>query len=132
MMLRKIAYTLLLTVSLATNCKPQSIRYLTTTTDSLRKLLPKGYYIFTEVGAKEALKAKIDAAILKLQLDTKDSILAQKETIIIAQKHEIQERILLDANQAKALRKAKTLHLLVGIEVWTYRVAIVLKLMGVW
>lgn len=38
----------------------------------LRKLLPKGFYIITELGAKDALKAKIDADVFKEKFQIAD------------------------------------------------------------
>ena len=42
---------------------PRSIEITgdTISTDSVRKLVPKGFYILTELGAKNALKANVDA-----------------------------------------------------------------------
>lgn len=115
---------------LATTCKAQSTQR--TTTDSLRQLLPKGYYVLTEQGAKDALKAKMEAEFLKKQLVIQDSVIALKDTIISYQKVEIAERVNVDILQQQALKKSKTKAVLKTVEVWAYRVAIVLKIVGLW
>lgn len=115
---------------LATTCKAQSTQR--TTTDSLRQLLPKGYYVLTEQGAKDALKAKMEADFLKKQLVIRDSVIALKDTIINYQKVEIAERVNVDILQQQALKKSKTKAVLKTIEVWAYRAVIVLKIVGLW
>lgn len=121
---------ILLIGCLATTCKAQSTQR--TTTDSLRQLLPKGYYVLTEQGAKDALKAKMEAEFLKKQLVIQDSVIALKDTIISYQKVEIAERVNVDILQQQALKKSKTKAVLKTVEVWAYRVAIVLKIVGLW
>ncbi|MDI9863014.1 hypothetical protein [Flectobacillus longus] len=121
---------ILLIGCLATTCKAQSTQR--TTTDSLRQLLPKGYYVLTEQGAKDALKAKMEADFLKKQLIIRDSVIALKDTIISYQKVEIAERVNVDILQQQALKKSKTKTVLKTIEVWAYRAVIVLKIVGLW
>lgn len=121
---------ILLIGCLATTCKAQSTQR--TTTDSLRQLLPKGYYVLTEQGAKDALKAKMEADFLKKQLVIRDSVIALKDTIISYQKVEIAERVNVDILQQKALKRSKTKTVLKTIEVWAYRAVIVLKIVGLW
>lgn len=121
---------ILLIGCLATTCKAQSTQR--TTTDSLRQLLPKGYYVLTEQGAKDALKAKMEADFLKKQLIIRDSVIALKDTIISYQKLEIAERVNVDILQQKALKRSKTKTVLKTIEVWAYRAVIVLKIVGLW
>ncbi len=121
---------ILLIGCLATTCKAQSTQR--TTTDSLRQLLPKGYYVLTEQGAKDALKAKMEADFLKKQLVIRDSVIALKDTIISYQKVEIAERVNVDILQQQALKKSKTKAVLKTIEVWAYRAVIVLKIVGLW
>jgi len=121
---------ILLIGCLATTCKAQSTQR--TTTDSLRQLLPKGYYVMTEQGAKDALKAKMEADFLKKQLVIRDSVIALKDTIISYQKVEIAERVNVDILQQQALKKSKTKAVLKTIEVWAYRAVIVLKIVGLW
>jgi hypothetical protein len=121
---------ILLIGCLATTCKAQSTQR--TTTDSLRQLLPKGYYVMTEQGAKDALKAKMEADFLKKQLVIRDSVIALKDTIINYQKVEIAERVNVDILQQQALKKSKTKAVLKTIEVWAYRAVIVLKIVGLW
>ena len=121
---------ILLIGCLATTCKAQSTQR--TTTDSLRQLLPKGYYVLTEQGAKDALKAKMEADFLKKQVLIRDSVIALKDTIISYQKVEIAERVNVDILQQQALKKSKTKAVLKTIEVWAYRAVIVLKIVGLW
>ncbi|MDI9870046.1 hypothetical protein [Flectobacillus roseus] len=121
---------ILLIGCLTTTCKAQSTQR--TTTDSLRQLLPKGYYVLTEQGAKDALKAKMEADFLKKQLVIRDSVIALKDTIISYQKVEIAERVNVDILQQQALKKSKTKAVLKTIEVWAYRAVIVLKIVGLW
>ncbi len=121
---------ILLIGCLATTCKAQSTQR--TTTDSLRQLLPKGYYVLTEQGAKDALKAKMEADFLKKQVLIRDSVIALKDTIINYQKVEIAERVNVDILQQQALKKSKTKAVLKTIEVWAYRAVIVLKIVGLW
>lgn len=121
---------ILLIGCLATTCKAQSTQR--STTDSLRQLLPKGYYVLTEQGAKDALKAKMEADFLKKQLVIRDSVIALKDTIISYQKVEIAERVNVDILQQQALKRSKTKAVLKTIEVWAYRAAIILKIVGLW
>ena len=121
---------ILLIGCLATTCKAQSTQR--TTTDSLRQLLPKGYYVLTEQGAKDALKAKMEADFLKKQLVIRDSVIALKDTIINYQKVEIAERVNVDILQQQALKKSKNNAVLKTMEVWAYRAVIVLKIIGLW
>ncbi|NBB26775.1 hypothetical protein [Cellulophaga sp. BC115SP] len=121
---------ILLIGCLATTCKAQSTQR--TTTDSLRQLLPKGYYVLTEQGAKDALKAKMEADFLKKQVLIRDSVIALKDTIISYQKVEIAERVNVDILQQQALNKSKTKAVLKTIEIWAYRAVIVLKIVGLW
>ncbi|MGX7687157.1 hypothetical protein ACWA1C_08345 [Flectobacillus roseus] len=121
---------ILLIGCLATTCKAQSTQR--TTTDSLRQLLPKGYYVLTEQGAKDALKAKMEADFFKKQLVNRDSVIALKDTIINYQKVEIAERVNVDILQQQALKKSKTNAVLKTMEVWAYRAVIVLKIVGLW
>ncbi len=130
MTFKKIVCTIVLINLTAIHSKGQSTQR--SITDSLRLLLPKGYFVLTEQGAKEALKAKIDASIYQRQLALKDSILALKDTIITYQKAEITEWGKVDLLQQKALKKAQTKVVLKTIEVWAYRVALTLKIVGIW
>ena len=47
----------------------------TTTTEKLRKMLPKGYYVFTELAAKDALESKIKASAYFEKLGIAESAL---------------------------------------------------------
>ncbi len=127
---KKMLYMGLLITLTGTTCSGQSTR--PSTTDSLRKLLPKGFVVLTEDGAKEALKAKVDANIYRLQLGIKDSVIIEKDVIISAKNEEIRQRIFINADTEKALKKANRQLVFKTIEVWTLRAALLLKIVRVW
>lgn len=54
-----------------------------TTTERLRKLLPKGYYVFTELAAKNALEAKINADAYQRKLTIAESALQNTSTELL-------------------------------------------------
>jgi len=130
MKLKKILYTWLLISLITTVCNGQLIQR--STSDSLRKLIPKGYVILTEDGAREALKAKVDATIYKLQLGIKDSVLVEKDIIILAKNEELRQHEFISIEREKALKKANRQLVFKTIEVWTLRAALVLKILSVW
>lgn len=78
--LKTLAFIVLLIASLPTICNAQSTEL---TENELVKLRPKGYILFTEAAAREALKDRYDAQALTAVVSLKDSIIITKDAIIL-------------------------------------------------
>lgn len=92
-------------------------------TDSLsfqqvKALIPKGYILFTTSGAKEALKAKIDAISYKNQSIQKDSVIVNQAVSIDNYKSAYQQK---DAENL-ALRKK---NFWINVEKWGLRISVI-------
>ncbi len=109
-----------LIVLLSTSCKAQSIPYSTSREEfeQVKRMIPKGFVLFTESGARLALKANADALAYKMQATLSDS------TVIIQQKD-----IAFLKAENKRLKLNNTLK---EIEIWGYRVLIVTKIFKLW
>lgn len=78
--LKPLAFIVLLIASRLTICNAQSTEL---TENELVKLRPKGYILFTEAAAREALKDRYDATALSQVVSLKDSIIITKDAIIL-------------------------------------------------
>jgi len=78
--LKTLAFIVLLIASLPTTSSAQSTEL---TENELVKLRPKGYILFTEAAAREALKDRYDAQALTAVVSLKDSIIITKDAIIL-------------------------------------------------
>jgi len=86
----------------------------TTTTEKLRKMLPKGYYVFTELAAKDALENKIKVgayweklgiAESALERATGDLLVRTIERNVYKNKSEQDSKSLKKANRKLAFAK---------------------------
>lgn len=82
----------------------------------MKALIPKGYILFTTSGAKEALKAKIDAISYKNQSIQKDSIIVNQAVSIDNYKTAFQK----NDEENLALRKK---NFWINVEKWGLRIA---------
>ncbi len=79
--MKKLLLALVLSCSVVILCNGQSMRNLT----DVRPIAPKGYILFTEDGAKAALKAKAELEIATKQLALLGASLAEYEKIAKAE-----------------------------------------------
>lgn len=91
-------------------------------TDSLsfqqvKALIPKGYILFTTLGAKEALKAKIDAISYKNQAIQKDSVIVNQAVSIDNYKTAFQQK----EEENLTLRKK---NFWIDVEKWSLRIGL--------
>lgn len=91
-------------------------------TDSLsfqqvKALIPKGYILLTTLGAKEALKAKIDAIFYKNQSIKKDSVIVNQAVSIDNYKTAFQQK----EEENLALRKK---NFWIDVEKWSLRIGL--------
>ena len=91
-------------------------------TDSLsfqqvKALIPKGYILLTTLGAKEALKAKIDAISYKNQSIKKDSVIVNQAVSIDNYKTAFQQK----EEENLALRKK---NFWIDVEKWSLRIGL--------
>lgn len=91
----------------------------------LKKMIPKGYVILTELGAKEALKAKINASAFEFQLRETQKIVARKDTIISTQKLTIVELHAASNDDKLAARNLKRKVFWNTVEIWSLRVFVI-------
>jgi hypothetical protein len=91
----------------------------------LKKLIPKGYYILSESGAREALKAKIDADSYWSQLSETRKIVTKKDSIINNQVLAIIEVKQSAKDNKLAAQKLKREAFWQSVEIWGYRALIV-------
>lgn len=104
--LSKLIVLLMSIISTFSNCKANdSSSTLTvfsindTTIERYRKLLPKGYYIFTELSAKSALDAKINADAFRQKLNIAESTLDKTSSDLLVR--------TIERNQYKSESEAK-------------------------
>jgi hypothetical protein len=88
-------------------------------------MIPKGYIILTELGAKEALKAKINASAFEFQLQETRKIIAQKDTVISTQKLTIVELQAASNDDKLAAKILKRKVFWNTVEIWTLRVLVI-------
>ena len=91
----------------------------------LKKLIPKGYYILSESGAREALKAKIDAQSYQFQLSETRKNVSKKDSIINNQVLaivEVKQSAKADKLAAQSLKREAFWK---SVEIWGYRALIV-------
>ena len=86
--LKQTVFIVLLIASLPTTSSAQSTEL---TENELVKLRPKGYILFTEAAAREALKDRYDATALSQVVSLKDSIIITKDAIILRLSQQIIE-----------------------------------------
>ena len=91
----------------------------------LKKLIPKGFVILTENGAKEALKAKVDASAFEFQLRETQRIVAKKDTIISLQKLTISETQAASNDDRLATKILKRKVFWNTVEIWTLRIVVI-------
>ena len=91
----------------------------------LKKLIPKGYYILSESGAREALKVKIDAESYWTQLSETRKIVSKKDSIISNQSLAIVEIKQSSKDNKLAAQKIGRESFWKSVEIWGYRTLIV-------
>lgn len=123
---RKLGWLLMLVSILCTvmTCKGQSTP--SSTSDELeqvKKLVPKGYIVFTVDGAKKALKYREDALAFDYQNKIKDTLITSlsNENALLRQENTNLK------TENKQLKTAKTLS---TIERWGYRALLLAKYIG--
>lgn len=109
--LKTLAFIVLLIASLQTICNAQSTEL---TENELVKLRPKGYILFTEAAAREALKDRYDATALSQIVTLKDSIILTKDAIIL--------RLSQQVIEGKALQRQI---FWLNLERWALRFAVI-------
>lgn len=102
------------------------------TTQSLRALLPKGYVVFTEEGAKKALKTSVDLSICQYREVQKDSIISHQNDEIDAQKSATHSAKNAYTEQVKATSKVKRKLFIRTTELIITLVGLGTKLIGIW
>lgn len=122
---RKLGWLLMLISILCTvmTCKGQSTPSSTDELEQVKKLVPKGYIVFTVDGAKKALKYREDA----LAFDYQNKI---KDTLILSQSNENALLRLENTNLKKENKQLKTAKTLSTIERWGYRALLLAKYIG--
>lgn len=109
--LKQTVFIVLLIASLPTTSSAQSTEL---TENELVKLRPKGYILFTEAAAREALKDRYDATALSQVVSLKDSIIITKDAIIL--------RLSQQVIEGKALQRQI---FWLNLERWALRFALV-------
>lgn len=109
--LKTLAFIVLLIASRQTICNAQSTEL---TENEIVKLRPKGYILFTEAAAREALKDRYDAQALTAVVSLKDSIIITKDAIIL--------RLSQQVIEGKALQRQI---FWLNLERWALRLAVV-------
>ena len=109
--LKQTVFIVLLIASLPTTSSAQSTEL---TENELVKLRPKGYILFTEAAAREALKDRYDAQALTAVVSLKDSIIITKDAIIL--------RLSQQVIEGKALQRQI---FWLNLERWALRFALV-------
>ncbi|MDI9872092.1 hypothetical protein [Flectobacillus roseus] len=122
---RKLGWLLILVSILCTvmTCKGQSTPSSTDELEQVKKLVPKGYIVFTVDGAKKALKYREDA----LAFDYQNKI---KDTLITSLSNENALLRLENTNLKKEVKQLKTAKTLSTIERWGYRALLLAKFIG--
>lgn len=122
---RKLGWLLMLVSILCTvmTCKGQSTPSSTDELEQVKKLVPKGYIVFTVDGAKKALKYREDA----LAFDYQNKI---KDTLITSLSNENALLRLENTNLKKEVKQLKTAKTLSTIERWGYRALLLAKFIG--
>lgn len=110
---------IVLAICTMTICKGQSTRTSISPTDSLRRLLPKGYVVFTEAGARLALQNKVNAEAYFEKFTESEKMVKVQEIQIV----ELEED---NAKTKKENRQLKFRNTLNVVEKWAYRIIIVL------
>jgi ribulose bisphosphate carboxylase small subunit len=93
--------------------------------NQVKKIIPKGYIILTESGAREALKAKVDASSYLLQLQKSKEIIAQQDTIIHIKDLAISEYKAASKDEQKAAKILKRKLFFATLEKWSLRILVV-------
>jgi len=88
-------------------------------------MIPKGYYLLSESGVKEALTAKINALAFEYQLKETRNIVAQKDTVILVQKRIIVELQAASSDDRLAARTLRRKLFWNTLETWTLRALVV-------
>jgi len=109
--LKQTVFIVLLIASRLTICNAQSSEL---TENEIVKLRPKGYILFTEAAAREALKDRYDATALSQIVTLKDSIIITKDAIIL--------RLSQQVIEGKALQRQI---FWLNLERWALRLAVV-------
>lgn len=91
----------------------------------IKKMIPKGYVVLTESGAREALKAKINAVSFEFQLSESKKIIAIKDTIIKNQNIALDELKAASTETKKALKSVKGKVFWNTVEIWGYRILLI-------
>lgn len=122
---RKLGWLLMLVSILCTvmTCKGQSTLSSTDELEQVKKLVPKGYIVFTVDGAKKALKYREDALAFDYQNKIKDTLIISlsSENALLRQEN---------ANLKKEVKQLKTAKTLSTIERWGYRALLLAKFIG--
>jgi hypothetical protein len=99
-------------------CKGQSTRTTITQTDSLRRLLPKGFVVMTEAGARLALQNKVNAESYLSQFTESQKVVAYQDSTIV--------ELTNDNAATKAEnKKLKRQNFWKDVKIWGYRIFIV-------
>lgn len=122
---RKLGWLLMLVSILCTvmTCKGQSTPSSTDELEQVKKLVPKGYIVFTVDGAKKALKYREDALAFDYQNKIKDTLITSLSNENTLQAQEI-------TNLKKEVKQLKTAKTLSTIERWGYRALLLAKFIG--
>jgi hypothetical protein len=97
--MKKLLFWIVLQNFMAIHCKGQS---MLSSTD-VKPIAPKGYILFTEAGAIEALKSKAELKIAVKQIAIKDSIIFQLKLKAEAKKQIAEAQKATIKHQKKAL-----------------------------
>ena len=122
---RKLGWLLMLVSILCTvmTCKGQSTPSSTDELEQVKKLVPKGYIVFTVEGAKKALKYREDALAFDYQNKIKDTLILSlnNENALLRQEN---------TNLKTENKQLKTAKMLSTIERWGYRALLLAKYIG--
>ena len=115
-----------LVICTMTICKGQSTQTTISPTDSLRRLLPKGYVVFTEAGARLALQNKVNAEAYFKQFTESEKMVKVQGIQIVELKQDNAQLEEDNAKTKKENRQLKFRNTVNVVEIWAYRIIIVL------